>query len=144
MSLYITGTKSKKLIAYIERVVEHLDLKHQLIELEIKSTCDNNAGGYCHGDEEEVQIEIARSDAAGKLPTHHLMINIAHELIHAQQMHTGRMNHVGMTLTEAGFSYSVLWDGEEGFHLPYMEQPWEIDAYARELEVYEACSKVAV
>jgi hypothetical protein len=139
MNLYITGTHSKSLLAYIERVVVHLGLEDQMIDLDIKSHCDNNAGGYCHGDLEEVKIEVSRNDDQGKLPTKQLMINIAHELIHAQQMHKGRMDHVGMTLTEGGFGYSVLWDGEEGFHLPYLEQPWEIDAYSREQEVYEAC-----
>lgn len=137
--IFVSGTTSRKLLAYIDRVIDHLGINDLLIDLDIKSQCDNSAGGYCHGDSEEVQIEIARNDDQGKLPTRQLMINIAHELIHAEQMYTGRMNHVGVTLTEAGFGYSVLWDGQEGFHLPYMEQPWEIDAYAREESVYKAC-----
>lgn len=139
MNTFVTGTKSKTLIAYIDRVVTHLGLEDLMIDIDIKSVCDNNAGGYCHGDQDEVVIEISRNDGMGKIPTEQLLINIAHELIHAQQMHTGRMNHVGVTLTEGGFGYSVLWDGQEGFHLPYQDQPWEIDAYAREREVYLAC-----
>ena len=142
--LELNGTTSKKLTAYIERVIAHLGLEDAYIELNIQKTCDADAGGYCNGDEEDIEVEIARYDSQGKLPTEMLYTNIAHELIHAQQLYSGRMINQGISLTtddngDMAMINVVIWEGKEVTGLPYAEHPWELDAYGREEEVYNKC-----
>jgi hypothetical protein len=139
----IKGTVSKRLIAYIERVAEHLGLEYDMIEVVIKKTCSANAGGYCHGYHDDIQIEIARNDDVGRIPYETLKQNIAHEFIHAQQLVTGRMVNIGLMMSTDGdsitFDNKVIWEGKDYINEPYDTQPWEIDAYAREESVYKEC-----
>lgn len=145
--MYIEGTKSVKLINYIERVASYLGLDYSEteVELSIVPKCDQGAGGWCHGDDEEVFIEIARSDRCGHLEMNQIMINIAHEMVHAQQIATGRLVNTGLIMRDVGnereLAYAHMWEGERFVNLPYDDQPWEKEAYAREMEVYEACIK---
>lgn len=141
----ITGTTSSKLIAYIDRVAAHLGLDDYdtYFELAIVKQCDAMAGGFAYGDDETVCVEIARNDSQGKVPMKDMMINIAHELIHAQQLASGRLVDNGMVLrtTDEGEALSISrkFDGVEYVDLAYDDQPWEIEAYANEEKVYDAC-----
>lgn len=143
--LEIMGTVDKKLIAYIERVAEHLGLfdMDAFIDVNFEKECAQGAGGYCDGDEEDIAIEIARNDRLGRVPRKNLMINIAHEMIHAQQIASGRLINNGLIMRDVGnereLAYAHTWEGERVVNIPYDDQPWEIEAYAREEEVYEAC-----
>ena len=143
----IRGTQSKKLIAYIDRVISYLDLHDVpgLIDIDILRECANGAGGYCHGDENHIQIEVARYDHNGKVPTALLMQNIAHEMIHADQICRGRLVNHGFVLNpdksdaEVGLSYKWEWEGQEYIDIPYDDHPWEHEAYSLEETVYAAC-----
>lgn len=142
--LDIKGTTSKKLIAYIDRVVMHLELEYANIEFTVQATCNSGAGGYCFGDSDDIQVEIARYDAQGKLPKENFQTNIAHELIHAQQLVTGQMINKGINLItnddgELAMINVVEWDGTDISGVKYEDQPWEIDAYGREEAVYNYC-----
>ena len=140
--MLITGTVNKRLIAYIERVQAYLGLEGCDIELGITRTCDGGAGGYCHGDDEEVIIEIARIDDLGPLSAIQLKKNIAHEMVHAFQLLTKQMVNVGMVAcsdSPIGLKYVVEWEGKPYSNVPYNDQPWEIDAYGKEAGVYEMC-----
>lgn len=142
--LYLKGTVSKNLTAYIERVIAHLGLKRVVVDIAIFKECDGGAGGYCNGEPDDIQIEIARHDPDGKLPYKNLLINIAHELIHGQQIVSGRMINKGLSFTtdkngDLALINVVVWDGKEISGLAYNDQPWEIDAYGREQEVYNLC-----
>jgi hypothetical protein len=142
----IQGTKSQKLISYIERVADYLGLYEldAYIEIEIKKYCDGGAGGFCNGDDNDVLIEIARNDAVGRIPMDQMMINIAHEMVHAQQMASGRLINKGLVFRKEKDGSQTLttkqiFDGVEYVGVPYMEQPWEIEAYGLEEKVYESC-----
>lgn len=143
----VTGTTNKKLLAYIDRVATHLGLDEYddaYFELSIVKKCDAMAGGFCYGDEETICIEIARNDSQGRVPMVDMMINIAHEMVHAQQLVSGRLVDNGMVMRtdnngDKCLSVSREFDGVEYVDLPYDEQPWEIDAYSREEAVYESC-----
>lgn len=52
---------------------------------------------------------------------------IAHELIHLEQYHTGR-------LTKMEIPNHVLWEGKiyDMLIIPYKERPWEIEAYEKD------------
>ena len=141
----VSGTVSRDLKSYIQRVANYLelDLYDPYYELSIVRSCSQDAGGYCHGDEDEIQIEIARYDGEGKIPLEEMKVNIAHEMIHAQQIASGRLVNDGFMYRGEGedrhLVYSHTWEDEVFINLPYSDHPWELEAYSREQEVYEAC-----
>jgi hypothetical protein len=147
MIVSVSGTTSKKLIDYIQRVAEYLRLDDYdtFIELNIQKKCDSDAGGYAHGDDNDVSIEIARTCMGEKYSRKEIMINIAHEMIHAQQLASGRLYNKGFVFKkinskEKCLAYAYEWEGETYIDTPYDEQPWEIEAYTMEKEVYDICS----
>lgn len=147
MNLEILGTKSKKLIAYIERVYDYLGLDQYeaIVEVELVKESAGGAGGYANGDEDFVTIEIARNDHVGKIPTKDLMVNIAHEMVHAQQLASGRLINKGFAFRKDELNGGNLlltrqiFEGKEYVGVPYSEQLWEIEAYELEKTVYEEC-----
>lgn len=142
--MYIKGTKSRKLRAYCNRVAQYLDLDKSdtLIEIEFRSKCANNAGGYCHGDDNHILMEIAFNDGDGRIPGQLLMQNIAHEFIHAKQIAEGRLVNYGFYYSDKKakkLSYKWIFDGVEYVNEPYKNHPWEHEAYELEDTVYRAC-----
>ena len=138
----VTGTTNKKLLAYIVRVAAYLDV--QDVDIDIVKSCAGDAGGYCDGDLDWCNIEIARNDAVGKVPMYQLMINIAHEMVHASQILTGRLVNKGMVMRHdfnvpVGLSFQWEWEGNLYTDLPYDDHPWEHEAYALEEKVYNIC-----
>jgi len=146
MIVEVTGTKSKKLISYIQRVAEYLELDKYdtFYELNVQKKCDSDAGGYAHGDDNDVSIEISRTAQGERYTQEELKINIAHELIHAQQLASRRLYNKGfifkqLNKTEKCLAYAHEWEGELYVDTPYDDQPWEIEAYENEKKVYEIC-----
>ena len=109
------------------------------IEVDFKEKCDGNAGGYCYGDQEEITIEIALNVQGEKLTEQSIQRNIAHEMIHAEQIISGRLQDLGLQILDAGDSQVLakvaIWQGETHTNTMYDDQPWEIEAYAREEQV---------
>lgn len=93
-----------------------------------------NFSGETDGDEDRVDIRFSTEDQDDKS----LKINIAHEFVHAVQILSGRLIHVGLTLDEDGLSYKHIFDGVEYKNLAYEDHPWEAEAYRYEEEIYEA------
>lgn len=144
-NMHIEGTEDQKLIDYVERVYFHLGLniyEDCYFNVDFRPRCDGNAGGFCNGDEEEVFVEIARNDAVGRIPKKELMINIAHELVHAYQIASGRLVNKGFVFRDDNpdvLTMKQIFDGVEYVGVAYRDQPWEIEAYDLEEKVYEAC-----
>lgn len=143
----VNGTTSRKLNEYIQRVSDYLGL-HQyeaFVELEVVKQCSSMAGGYCHGDEDSIYVELARYDSVGKVPMKDLMINIAHELVHAQQIASGRLVNKGFTFKSSPsgkndiLTTKQIFDGKEYIGVAYRDQPWEKEAYSLEKVIYEEC-----
>lgn len=111
------------------------------IEVEFSNKLDGDAGGYCSGDLEQIDIEIATHVQGEALSVETIQRNIAHEMIHAQQIITGRLEDLGLQLLQSGDAQTLvkvsIWDGETYTNTKYEDQPWEIDAYAREEEVMQ-------
>lgn len=94
-----------------------------------------NFSGETDGDEDRVDIRFSTEDQDDGS----LKINIAHELVHAVQILTGRLIHIGLTLDENGLiAYKHIFDGVEYVNLPYEDHPWEHEAYQYEEEIYES------
>ena len=109
------------------------------VEVEFSNKLDADAGGYCSGDLEQIDIEVATHVQGEALSVETIQRNIAHEMIHAQQIITGRLEDLGLQLLQSGDAQTLvkvsIWDGETYTNTKYKDQPWEIDAYAREEEV---------
>lgn len=72
-------------------------------------------------------IEISRHSTGEEL-----IRSIAHELIHVEQFHSGRLKIRGLTEIFDGIETSTL-------QTRYHNLPSEIDAYQREEELYKKC-----
>ena len=136
--LEVKGTVDKRLIAYIERVYNHLNLD-VVLDLRVKKSLRGDAHGYANGDEEVVYVDIARTAYGEKISRERMMINIAHEMIHASQYNTERMVNEGITVKDGELVAVVTFEGETYIGTPYEEQPWEYEAYSNERKVYEMC-----
>lgn len=141
----VSGTNSNAILQYVQRVAAYLQLDQYdtIFELDISQTLSGNAHGYCTGDDELVTIDIARYDNEGRIDRNGMMRAIAHEMIHAQQLATGMMTNIGLVLyPKNGIQNIVQWDNVDynTMEVPYEQQPWELDAYAREMAVYSSCS----
>lgn len=111
-----------KLEEFAKQVAKYLRLTNYnaLIEIELEAVL---ADGWCHGDEEEVFITINDN-----LPLEEKKLALAHEMVHALQLASGRLDCEKLTF-----------DGRCYRGINYKEQPHEIEAYALEKEIYEYC-----
>ena len=136
-------TDNEKYEAYINSVASVLGIFNSLTEInvEIVEKCDANAGGYCMGDTDEIDIEVATHVMGEPLDERTIYRNIAHEMIHAEQIISGRLQDLGLQIVSSGDDQSLvkvsIWDGESYTNTHYDDQPWEIDAYEREEQVME-------
>ena len=104
--------------------------KNLTIELE----CDKNH--YCHGSSVWIdsnhrprEFQIVLNSSLGKRTQ---LITLAHEMVHVKQHAKGELK-------------SMLREREDRWHgryikedeMPYFEKPWEIEAYGRELGMYQ-------
>ena len=78
--------------------------------------------GLCMGDENEVEIEIAKINpvTGNRFTLNEMMLNLAHELVHAKQYLLGELppDHGPKPIP------------------PYRHQPWEREAYKSEEFLY--------
>ena len=138
---------NEKYSDYIHSVAAVLDIFNSLTEItvDVVEKCDSDAGGYCMGDIDEISIEVATHVQGEPLSEETIYKNIAHEMIHAEQIISGRLEDLGLQLVASGDDQSIvkvsIWDGETYTNTKYDDQPWEIDAYAREEEVMKEALK---
>lgn len=138
-NIEVIGNCTPELYRYIHKVAKFLGIStlpgH--VELEIVEDLGRFAG-LVDGDEDQVDISIAETFNGERIDDTQIKINIAHEMIHAVQILTGRLIHSGLSLEGGIMSYKWIFDGEEYQNLIYSDQPWENEAYEYEKEVYEA------
>ena len=130
---------------YVLNLASELDILKYDADIDIRfvNRCDGDAGGYCFGDNSEVEIEIATHIQGERLEDETMMINLAHEMVHAKQLITGELVDHGIQLTTAGDVHTLVkvteWKGQNMTNVAYDDQPWEIEAYAKERGLYERC-----
>lgn len=112
-----------RLGGYVKVKFEEEDITHFLAEVD--------------GTEDRVDLTV-RLD--GQITDDQVKVHIAHEMIHAVQILTGRLIHIGLTWCEDAHAivYKHIFDGKEYVNVKYADQPWEIEAYSYEEEVYNA------
>lgn len=141
--------KGKDRVAlYVQNIIEHFELDQYDADIDIRfvEKCDQDAGGYCYGDNQEIEIEVATHVQGEKLDLDNVMLNLGHEMVHAKQIITGQLIDHGLQLVQAGDCQSLVnvaeWEGEIVTNVPYDDQPWEIEAYNLEHQVHTKCFEV--
>lgn len=129
---------------YINAVsaVLELDKYEGDLFIDLMKKCDGDAGGYCYGDAEDIHIEIATHVMGEALDIETIKTNIAHEMVHAQQMASGQLVDHGLQVVNDCLVKVSQWDGEYHTNTKYEDQPWEIDAYAREAQVAQQAKEM--
>ena len=91
------------------------------VVIELQSELDDQLGGYCYGDCEDVHISLARRSHSQQYSYNELLRNLMHELIHAKQLILNEIAHDDPKYTDTD----------------YMLLPWEQEAFSCESELCE-------
>jgi len=95
------------------------------VNIEFKRTLDGDAQGLCNGDKQVALISINKS-----IPFLRQMQALAHEMVHAKQFLRGELGHKGSDLR---------WKGMSAAKVAYIDQPWEVEAYRMERDLFLDC-----
>lgn len=123
--------KKKKIIEYIETALIGMmpRLRRTVdIELSVLTECDEKNYALCWGDKNEVEIELARQSGRKKFTLDEMMLNLAHELVHAKQFLKGELHPTLSKWKKFKKDYA---------NTPYFKQPWEKEAYLMEDEIFK-------
>ena len=98
------------------------------IEIDIVQSCEGNAAGYCLGDTDFAEIELARNCMGVAYSLDEVAKHLAHELVHAKQWIKGELGETGQ-----------IWHGVSyrGCETAYIDRPWEEEAYRLETDLIE-------
>jgi hypothetical protein len=121
--------KKKQVEIFIFDVLEHLmpRLKRKVnIDVNIVTRCDNQHYALCLGDKNCAEIELARGSCHTKFSLDEMMLNLAHELVHAKQFIKGEL-HPNLN----------RWKSLDYSNTAYSRQPWEKEAYLLEDKLLE-------
>jgi hypothetical protein len=138
VSIYVSKRfpQSKRFEEYSAKLWNHFfkreSKRTQFKELQIRlyplleGSADENVIGYFSGERDcdELEIEISRNwfdrenQELVKYSIEELAVAVAHEMVHAKQSIRGELH-------------------KADFSIPYLEQPWEIEAHSLERELFE-------
>ena len=93
------------------------------VNIEILTKVDENLAGYCWGDSEHIEIELARKSNDYTYTREEFLLNLTHELVHAKQ------------LINKQFEFKLQEDLIK--NLPYNKLSWEEEAYGLENSLFE-------
>lgn len=133
----IRGKHKNKAVVdiYVRNLIKALKLhrltkKHLVIDFKT-SLDEGSALGFCLGDKDAAEIEIAKNAYAEKLSFFTQMNTIAHEMVHAKQYFRGELGY--------GSGSTFKWKKRNAGGYKYENQPWEKEAYRRESELFMEC-----
>lgn len=131
MNISITGriAKRKQVETFIFDTLEHLmpRLRRDIdIDVSVVTRCDKNHYALCSGDKNSVEIELARGSGNTTFTLQEMMVNLAHELVHAKQFIKGEL-HPSLN----------RWRKIDYSNTAYSRQPWEKEAYLLEDKIVE-------
>jgi hypothetical protein len=133
MIIEITGRcKNKKVVeTLLINLCKELKITDHKATLEVRFVKEANEGteyGWCLADQEEAEVEIAKTFKGNKVGFLMQMRTLVHEMIHVKQFLLQELDEHG-----------IRWYGELYDWCPYDNQPWEIEAYGREDELFIKC-----
>lgn len=97
-----------------------------LIDISIRKRLEHGYYGFCCGDRREVYIELAKGSYDEDFTHDYMMLNLAHELVHAKQYLLGQLS-----------TYHHRWKTKDYSDTPYSAVPWEREAYKKEDILFE-------
>ena len=121
-------SQKRRIRTYIKSVLSYLSprLRRPVsITVEVSTKLEDNHYALCWGDKNDIVIELARQSGDTKFTLDDMMLNLAHELVHAKQFLTGQLSPVKQNWKRKNYSKT-----------PYSRQPWEREAYAKEEKLY--------
>lgn len=122
-----------KVQKYAEDIMTHYFNDNRLkryVDIDIYMLTDlEGAEGYCYGNKDTIEIELARSNEFEKFTHKRMMESLAHELTHAKQYIRGEIKGTNMIWYSGGIR-------EDCQDMDYYEQPWEKEAFAAEKILY--------
>jgi hypothetical protein len=95
------------------------------IDVNIVTQCEKQHYALCMGDKESVEIEVARESNGIKFSLEDMILNLAHELVHAKQFLRGEL-HPSLS----------QWKKQDFSKVVYHKTPWEKEAYLLEDKLY--------
>lgn len=116
--------KKKQIENFVFDVLTHLmpRLKRDIsIDVNIVTRCDNHHYALCLGDKDSAEIELARGSGDLTFTLEEMILNLAHELVHAKQFIRGEL-HPNLN----------RWKNLDYSNTLYSRQPWEKEAYLLE------------
>jgi hypothetical protein len=121
--------QKKRIIQFVRDTITHfMPRMRRLVDIEITTVdkCQHEYFALCWGNRNSVEIEIARGSEEDEFDIDEMMLNLAHELIHAKQFLRGDL------------SANLRWtERKMALYEQYMSQPWEREAYNKEGDIYE-------
>lgn len=102
------------------------------LDILLKNKLDDNASGYCEYADKQGAQRFFVIELDKKTNKEDLLKNLAHEMVHLKQFALGELSN-GFV-----FSRSTTWHDRrfEDNKIDYWDQPWEIEAYGRELGLF--------
>ena len=97
--------------------------RHVDVDIHFRTKIEDELAGWCSGDRDEVVIEISRDYEDTKT----LLLNIAHEIVHAKQFIRGEINDYEMIWKKDGKGKKLYCN-----HHSYRKLPWEAEAFVEE------------
>ena len=96
--------------------------RHVDVTIHFKTKIEDDLAGWCSGDRDDVVIEICKDYENTKT----LLLNIAHEIVHAKQFIRGEINDYEMIWKKNGKGKKLVCTGS------YRKLPWEAEAFSEE------------
>lgn len=121
--------QKKRIEKYVKQVIRHFCPRMRrivTINISVSTRLDGDVYGYCYGGKKDIDIELARGSGDEEFTLDYMMLNLAHELIHAKQFLTGQLT-----------PYYFRWKNKDYSFTPYSKVPWEREAYKKEDYIYE-------
>lgn len=131
IDIIVSGHKQKDRIEdYARSIITHLMPRKRkgLIVIDILKKVkyeDSIFCGLCYGDRYTAEIELAKNTTE-KLTLEEMMVNLAHELVHAKQFFRGEL-HPNLN----------RWKSLDYHDVAYSRQPWEKEAYKLEDQLFQ-------
>ena len=140
MDITVKGHRSSKLKDELANAAEFYGsillprrvAKTVVLDIELKGKLDDNAAGYCEYHDKERSVKYFVIELDKKEEKENLFKNLAHEMVHLKQFALGELSD-GFV-----FSRTTRWHNTRfvDSKIDYWDQPWEIEAYGRELGLY--------
>lgn len=113
--------------------------KRMAESLSIEVTFVNDKHDKAHASmtwiDRNVRPKVYDVELNAKMGKRRLLIALAHEMVHIKQFAKGEMKDY---VSEKKYRQFVKWRNEDfSSDMMYWERPWEIEAYGRELGLYE-------